>query len=143
MAKTQTKFVCQACGYGSPRWLGRCPECEAWNSFVEEIRVVVKQAGPGRASAALPGTSNRPAPITAVAAQMQSRLPTGIGELDRVLGGGMVSGALILVGGDPGIGKSTLLTQVAHLVSSRTGVQAFGRSDVQGTTNARTPERPN
>jgi DNA repair protein RadA/Sms len=112
MAKTQTKFVCQSCGFESPRWLGRCPECEAWNSFVEEVRVP-ERVGLSRAPS-LPSTSTRPQPVTEVSARAAERLSTGIGELDRVLGGGLVPGALILLGGDPGIGKSTLMTQVAH-----------------------------
>jgi DNA repair protein RadA/Sms len=114
MPKSLTRFVCQSCGHESPRWVGRCPECDAWNSFVEEVRLPEKTAGVGRAPAAmLPTGSSRPVPITQVAARTDQRLSTGIGELDRVLGGGLVPGALILVGGDPGIGKSTLMTQVA------------------------------
>src|SRR5579872_5451776 len=120
MPKTQTRFVCQSCGYDSPRWVGKCPECDSWNSFVEEVRIVEKPAAAGRASAVLPGMSSHPTPITEVAAQSEQRLASGIGELDRVLGGGIVPGALILVGGDPGIGKSTLMTQVAHRLATLT-----------------------
>jgi DNA repair protein RadA/Sms len=117
MAKTQTRFVCQSCGHESPRWLGRCPECDAWNSFVEEVRVPEKASGPGRTSAVLPMGSGRPQSITQVAAQSEERISSGIGELDRVLGGGIVPGAVVLVGGDPGIGKSTLMTQAAYQIS--------------------------
>jgi DNA repair protein RadA/Sms len=123
MAKTQTRYVCQSCGHESPRWQGKCPDCDAWNSFVEEVRVVEKAASLGRsaAGAILPGASGRPVPITEVAAQTELRLSSGIGELDRVLGGGIVRGGLTLVGGDPGIGKSTLMTQVAHAVAGSSG----------------------
>src|ERR1041385_4504582 len=113
MARSQTRFVCQQCGYESPRWLGRCPECEAWSSFSEEIRVPSKSRSPSTRNVA---AGNPPIPITDVAAAPLPRFSSGISELDRVLGGGIVPGALVLVGGDPGIGKSTLLTQVASLV---------------------------
>src|SRR5512143_882518 len=118
MPKAQTRYVCQECGYESPRWLGRCPECDAWNSFQEEVRIPEKAAGPGKSAAALPAGASIPLPITHVPAEAGDRLGTGIGELDRVLGGGIVPGSLVLVGGDPGIGKSTLMTQVAHRVSA-------------------------
>src|SRR5690349_21563844 len=124
MPKTTTRYVCQSCGYESPRWMGKCPDCDAWNSFVEEVRAPERLTGPGRAAPALTAASARPISITEVAAQREQRISSGIGELDRVLGGGIVPGALVLVGGDPGIGKSTLLTQVAHAVSGRSGVQA-------------------
>jgi DNA repair protein RadA/Sms len=131
MAKTQTRYVCQSCAYESPRWLGRCPECEAWNSFLEEIRIPERA---GAVSRPLPGSSARPQPITEVSASAAARISTGIRELDRVLGGGIVPGALILVGGDPGIGKSTLMTHVAHNLAELGNLAAL---------NTRTPERPN
>jgi DNA repair protein RadA/Sms len=118
MPKVQTKYVCQTCGHETPRWMGKCPECDAWNSFVEEVRVQEKATPLGRSSTLLPSGAALPTPITQVAAQRETRLPSGIGELDRVLGGGIVPGALVLVGGDPGIGKSTLMTQVAHAVAN-------------------------
>ena len=117
MAKTHTRFVCQSCAHESPRWIGKCPECEAWNSFQEEIRVPDKPATAALSRAVANPSSSRAIPITQVKAQTGIRLPSGISELDRVLGGGIVPGGLTLVGGDPGIGKSTLLTQVAHAVS--------------------------
>ena len=122
MAKTHTRFVCQSCGHESPRWVGKCSECDAWNSFQEEIRVPDKPVTIARAAAAAgalssPGTS-RAIPITQVTAQKGVRISSGIAELDRVLGGGIVPGGLTLVGGDPGIGKSTLLTQVAHCIAT-------------------------
>ncbi len=114
MAKGKTKFVCQECGAESPKWVGKCPGCAAWNTFVEEIEAVVKTAGV--AVAALSGTRERPRPIAAIESASEPRIDAGSDELNRVLGGGLVPGSLILVGGDPGIGKSTLLLQTScHL----------------------------
>jgi len=118
MAKARTQYVCSECGYESVRWLGRCPGCEAWNTFLEQIVQPPTPAVPGRgiAPAATTGAAPRPRSAVALAAVSQSdqmRLPSGFGELDRVLGGGIVPGSLVLIGGDPGIGKSTLLLQMA------------------------------
>jgi len=98
----KTRFTCQACGYVSAKWMGRCTECGAWDSFTEEMR---RSVTPGRRTIA--GTNNRPIPIDAVAVTEERRLSTAIAEFDRVLGGGLVAGTLVLIGGDPGIGKST------------------------------------
>ncbi len=116
LSKVKIHFVCQECGADSPKWLGRCPGCESWNSMVEET--LSKQDGKKRHS-----TSNgaKPRPITEVDNFVVPRLTTGIGEFDRVLGGGIVPGALILIGGDPGIGKSTMLLQVACSISQTYG----------------------
>jgi DNA repair protein RadA/Sms len=112
MAKTHAKFVCQQCGSVSPQWLGRCPECNQWNSFLEEVvRETPSQKGHGTA------LFNPPRPISEIAIGAHHRRGTGIGEFDRVLGGGIVPGSVVLIGGDPGIGKSTLLTQVANNLS--------------------------
>ncbi len=116
MPKTQTRFVCQSCGYESPRWLGRCPDCDAWNALVEEVRIPERARALGSAPP-IHGIHARPQRITDVSTDASIRFSTGIGELDRVLGGGIVPGALILIGGDPGIGKSTLMTQVAQRLS--------------------------
>ncbi len=97
-------FVCQQCGKESPKWLGRCPGCQEWNSFVE--RVVAAAARPT-------SSSSQPQELSQVAALPQDRLPLNLAEFDRVLGGGLVPGSLVLIGGDPGIGKSTLLLQVS------------------------------
>ena len=107
MAKARTIFVCQQCGNQQSRWLGKCPDCGTWDSFVEQQ--VSKQAAAGAARAA---TSNRPVPITEVATGGFERLPIEGEEVTRVLGGGIVPGSLVLIGGDPGIGKTTLLAQV-------------------------------
>ncbi|RME84415.1 MAG: DNA repair protein RadA, partial [Zetaproteobacteria bacterium] len=105
MSKQQTAFVCQDCGSVQRKWLGRCPDCGAWNALVEE-RLAPK---PSRAAKASP----QPQPITEIAPSDIQRLSTGIEELDAVLGGGIVPASAILVGGDPGVGKSTLLLQTA------------------------------
>ncbi|HXH14164.1 MAG TPA: DNA repair protein RadA [Alphaproteobacteria bacterium] len=111
--KERTIYLCQNCGYQSAKWLGRCPECGQWSSFVEE-RLVTKSQ---RHSARAPREGLKPVAITQVSADEGERLATGIDELDRVLGGGLVPGMVVLVGGDPGIGKSTLLLQVAGQMS--------------------------
>lgn len=114
MAKDKIRYVCQSCGYDSSKWLGKCPECGAWNSFSEEVlRKEASRPGLGSATAAV----SRPCPITEVDISALPRMSTGSGEMDRVLGGGLVPGSLLLVGGDPGIGKSTLLLQVASHLS--------------------------
>lgn len=119
MPKVQTRYVCQTCGHESPRWVGRCPECDSWNSFMEEVRIQERQGKSAPAGLTVPpGAAGRPTPITQIDSQRVARFASGIDEMDRVLGGGFVPGALILVGGDPGIGKSTLLTQVAHRLSA-------------------------
>lgn len=108
MAKTKYKFVCQSCGYTTAKWLGRCPECGAWDSLVEEAEVATS----GRNSKSyLPTGSEKikPRTIASVAQVKVDRLATGIHEFDRVLGGGVVPGSLVLLGGTPGIGKSTIL----------------------------------
>ena len=107
MAKAKTKFVCQECGYVTTAWMGRCPECGNWNTLVEELEVTVK-AG---AKSYLPTNNEKvkPRTIASVAQTKVERLATGIREFDRVLGGGVVPGSLVLLGGTPGIGKSTIL----------------------------------
>ncbi|PNU18933.1 DNA repair protein RadA [Geothermobacter hydrogeniphilus] len=105
--KVKTIFSCQQCGYQSPKWLGRCPDCGQWNSLVEET---VQPARGGRGGKAA-GAASVPQRLCEVSACEEDRLQVGIGEFDRVLGGGVVPGSLTLIGGDPGIGKSTLLLQ--------------------------------
>jgi len=110
MARAQTRFVCQACGADFLRWEGQCRSCAAWNTLVE---TVVNARASARASAARPGRATEPVPLSAPADAPTPRLSTGMRELDRVLGGGIVPGSLLLIGGEPGVGKSTLLLQVA------------------------------
>jgi DNA repair protein RadA/Sms len=113
MKSPKTVFVCQECGSQSPKWLGRCPDCGAWNAFVEER---VQAQDPGGAAVHRYAGTVRPALArlySDIQVEDSARLSTGIGEFDRVLGGGVVPGSLILLGGEPGIGKSTLLLQAA------------------------------
>ena len=111
MAKTRTIFICQECGHQVSKWLGKCPECNSWNSFSEE-----RQLQPSSSKSRNNFESSAPLTITEVQPIQENRLTTGIAEFDRVLGGGMVKGSLILIGGEPGIGKSTLTLQsMGHL----------------------------
>ena len=109
MAKTKTVFFCTACGNETPKWQGRCPACGAWNTMEEHIE---KPAAVGKAKSAPVGLSRKPQRIRELDIGHEIRFSTGMGELDRVLGGGAVAGSLVLVGGAPGIGKSTLLLQI-------------------------------
>src|SRR3989338_10986256 len=107
--KRSSSFICQQCGYNSPQWLGRCPNCQSWNSFVEttvENKTIGKKVSSGNRS------SEKPKIISEVEFKNITRFSTGLLELDRVLGGGIVPGSAILLTGEPGIGKSTLLLQV-------------------------------
>ncbi|HEX9100743.1 MAG TPA: DNA repair protein RadA, partial [Polyangia bacterium] len=97
MAKPSSRFVCQHCGHASAKWLGRCPECGEWNSLVEETAQSGKPAG-------AVSSTDKPRSIADVEVDHAPRMKTGVGELDRVLGGGLVAGSLVLLGGDPGIG---------------------------------------
>ena len=116
MAKgKKTVFFCQNCGHEESKWLGQCPACKEWNTFVEE-RVSVS-SGEGKGSGPAGGRDNQPVTLKSVSTDEDERIHTRIGELDRVLGGGIVPGSLVLVGGDPGIGKSTLLLQVCQALS--------------------------
>lgn len=114
MPKATSRYVCQQCGHESPKWMGRCPECGEWNSLVEEV---VAPAPKRPSTRQAPITGAQPVRLAEVSAEALPRLSTGMGELDRVLGGGIVPGSLVLLGGDPGVGKSTLLTQVADILS--------------------------
>ena len=111
MAKTKTVYFCTECGNDTPKWQGKCPNCGAWNTLQEHIE---RPAAPGRAKASPIGTSKKPKVISQVDSGDEIRFSTGMGELDRVLGGGAVAGSLVLVGGAPGIGKSTLLLQICN-----------------------------
>ncbi|NLL76575.1 MAG: DNA repair protein RadA [Clostridiales bacterium] len=112
--KNATVFFCQECGYESAKWMGQCPGCKAWNTFVEErINMSSKGTGTYSKTGGRP-TRAEPAKLSEVSLSSEERFSTQIGELDRVLGGGIVPGSLTLVGGDPGIGKSTLLLQVCQ-----------------------------
>ena len=112
MAKLKTVYACSACGYETPRWIGRCPSCGAWNTLEEAVADVPEPAKAGKLAAnQRPGTGAEAMLLKDIQEDDTLRTATGIGELDRVLGGGIVEGGLMLIGGDPGIGKSTLLLQ--------------------------------
>src|SRR5258706_11846191 len=110
--KLETIFACSACGAQSPRWIGRCPECGGWNTVAEEK---------GRREERQAAAPDAPAPraLADVDADELPRVPTGLADFDRVLGGGLVPGSVVLLGGEPGIGKSTLLLQVAARLAAR------------------------
>ena len=121
MAKSKsTAFFCSECGYESAKWFGQCPACKAWNTLVEEP-VQAKQAAKGISGVRRDGYAlqSHPVSLSEINTEEKERTFTGIGELDRVLGGGIVQGSLVLVGGDPGIGKSTLLLQMCYYLSDK------------------------
>ncbi|MCM2677707.1 DNA repair protein RadA [Alkalicoccobacillus plakortidis] len=117
MAKKKTKFVCQDCGYESAKWMGKCPGCQEWNTMVEEMEAVAKQSS--RSYVTSSTTTTKPQPLSKVVGDREPRIDTTIQELNRVLGGGIVPGSLVLVGGDPGIGKSTLLLQLSAKLAAK------------------------
>jgi DNA repair protein RadA/Sms len=123
VARTQSRFVCQACGADFLRWEGQCRSCAAWNTLVE---TVISARPRDRRPALVGGGAVAPVPLSAPGEPAVSRLPTGLRELDRVLGGGIVPGSLLLIGGEPGVGKSTLLLQVAGGIAAGTGGGAAG-----------------
>lgn len=138
MPRITTQFVCQACGAVFPKWVGRCTSCSAWNTLVEEATPKGgKRPGGAGAPPGAPGVV-RARPVASVDADHAARLPTGIAELDRVLGGGAVLGGVVLVGGDPGVGKSTLLMQaLAGLSASGCRSLYVSGEESEGQTAAR------
>ena len=134
MAKPARAFICQECGAASPRWSGRCGACGAWNSIVEEAREDRVRAAPGGMAAA--GGVVVPLESLGGHGAEPTKTSSGLAELDRVLGGGLVPGSAILVGGDPGIGKSTLLLQVAARVA-QAGRRAVYLSGEEATAQLR------
>lgn len=117
MAKTKTRFTCQECGNSAAKWLGKCPACNAWNSYVEEI-----MDAPVKARVSTIGkrnTPNRPQALRDITLTSESRVKTGVNEFDRVMGGGIMQGSFILIAGDPGIGKSTLMTELGKYLPNR------------------------
>lgn len=147
MAKIRTRYVCQNCGVESPKWLGRCPSCEAWNTYVEEV--VEPQQEKHAEARRLSGAAEKPLSaisITSIESIEEDRLVTQDVELNRVLGGGIVPGSITLIGGEPGIGKSTLLLQLALSLPQNTILYVSGeesaqqikmRADRLGTLNPR------
>src|ERR1700750_2556016 len=136
MAKTRTQFLCNSCGSVHPKWMGKCPDCGTWDSLQEYKTPTVdprKPVPPGRDQSTSDLTHGGvPLPITEIDSDDAPRTPTGVGEFDRILGGGVVPGSAVLVGGEPGIGKSTLLLQVAN--------QLAGGSHDKATKRARAKE---
>src|SRR5215471_1257968 len=124
--KTKTQYACQQCGHTSPKWIGRCPTCQEWNTFVEE-KVVPATAGGQQYWDSAPILFEEISSATET-----PRLTTGVAEFDRVLGGGVVAGALVLLGGDPGVGKSTLMLDVAsRLARASVVLYASGEESAQ------------
>lgn len=139
--KEKTTFHCQTCGHQAPRWLGRCPDCGGWNSFKEER---VASAPKGRQSLVKAAVAVA-TPISDIEIVGEPRRSTGLGEFDRVLGGGVVPGSVMLIGGDPGIGKTTLLLQALPLLAEAgeqvlyvSGEESPGRSRCEGSVSAST-----
>ena len=128
MAKTKSVYVCQNCGVSSPKWIGRCPSCGEWNSFVEEI--VSKEPTSKIQIAGFETTVQKPVLITDVETTVESRIDTNNNELNRVLGGGLVNGSLVLIGGEPGIGKSTLVLQVVLNLKDKRTLYVSGEESV-------------
>ena len=130
MAKAKTIYSCTECGGQSPKWQGQCPHCGEWNTLVESVAEALPAAGKNRYSAL--AASGQLQQLAQVEASEVSRTPTGIAEFDRVLGGGLVDGGVVLIGGDPGIGKSTLLLQaLAHLSTNRKVLYVSGEESAQ------------
>lgn len=113
MAKNKTVFVCSQCGYESPKWMGKCPACNEWNSFYEEKVVTSATSNSGKKKEIA-----KPIELNKIEGKTESKISTGFTELDRVLGGGLVNGSLILLGGEPGIGKSTLILQICNKIKT-------------------------
>ena len=113
MSKNKTVFVCSGCGYESPKWMGKCPACNEWNSFYEEKVVSSSISKSGKKK-----EISKPIELNKIEGKSESKISTGFNELDRVLGGGLVNGSLILLGGEPGIGKSTLILQICNKIKT-------------------------
>ena len=118
MAKNKTVFVCNECGYESTKWLGKCPACNSWNTFFEQ-KIIESKNNSLKADSK---KENKPQKLDSYEAKETIRTSTGFDELDRVLGGGLVKGSLILLGGEPGIGKSTLILQLCNTVEGEGSV---------------------
>ena len=129
MAKTKNVYICQNCGNDSPKWIGKCPVCGEWNSYVEEI--ISKESKQSVQLAGIQMTKEKPQLISEVDTTEEIRIDSGSVELNRVLGGGLVAGSLVLIGGEPGIGKSTLVLQVVLNIKSRKVLYVSGEESVR------------
>ncbi len=130
MAKTKTTYFCQECGYESAKWLGKCPSCDTWNSFQEELVTKTKNTGPEWVTGA-DSKTRKPVALSEIEIHETTRWSTGSKELNRVLGGGLVPGSLVLIGGEPGIGKSTLMLQVCLAIKGRKVLYISGEESAQ------------
>lgn len=129
MAKTKTAYFCQECGYNSPKWLGKCPSCGEWNTFVQEV--IEKEDKKPAISWKSVNVAGKPKPIAEIVYENEPRIETMDLELNRVLGGGIVLGSLVLIGGEPGIGKSTLMLQIALTLSNKRVLYVSGEESEQ------------
>jgi DNA repair protein RadA/Sms len=130
MARSKTRFVCQDCGHSAAQWLGKCPSCGGWNTFVEEMtEAPVKARVPTLGQRT--DRPDRPLALKDIAVTAESRLATGVQEFDRVLGGGIMQGSFVLIAGDPGIGKSTLMTELARYLPGRRLLYVTGEESVR------------
>lgn len=127
MNKIKTTFLCQNCGAGSPKWIGKCPSCGQWNTYVEEI----VEKTPKTSASALQGENNRPVILSDIEVVDYDRINVGIDEFNRVLGGGLVPGSVVLIGGEPGIGKSTLVLQLSLLLKNKKVLYSSGEESLQ------------
>ena len=118
MAKSKTVYVCSNCAYEAPKWLGKCPECGEWATLEEEVRVT-ESASKNRLAPTKSVASVKTMPLRDILPDNELRYKTGMSELDRVLGGGIVKGSLVLLSGDPGIGKSTILLQICQCLGKK------------------------
>ncbi|MBB5635629.1 DNA repair protein RadA/Sms [Pedobacter cryoconitis] len=131
MAKTKSAYFCQSCGYESAKWLGKCPSCNSWNTFVEEVIEKPGASVPAWQTSGSTKRSNKPNKITNIAFTEEHKLSTNDLELDRVLGGGLVAGSVVLIGGEPGIGKSTLMLQLALNITGKKVLYVSGEESEQ------------
>lgn len=129
VARAKTIFFCRSCGHESPKWLGKCPACGEWNTFAEETLVTTKVGKPTSAGRLL--SKDTPTPVQDIESSNEKRLDTGMAELNRVLGGGLVPGSLVLIGGEPGIGKSTLMLQVSLKLTDKKILYVSGEESRQ------------
>jgi len=131
LAKTKTAYFCQSCGYESAKWLGKCPSCNQWNTFVEEIIEKTSSSVPTWKTETTSRKLSKPSKVDEIQSSIERRILTGDKELDRVLGGGLVEGSLVLIGGEPGIGKSTLMLQLALNIKGKKLLYISGEESEQ------------
>lgn len=131
MAKAKSSYFCQSCGYESAKWLGKCPSCNQWNTFVEEIVEKSSAKVPSWKTSSSTHRSNVPSQVSTIISSTEKRLSTSDQELDRVLGGGLVTGSVTLIGGEPGIGKSTLMLQLALNIENKKVLYISGEESEQ------------